>query len=250
MRRIRASSHYAFTLIELLVVISVIALLIALLLPALEGARFAAKISQCGSQMRQLQLGGWMYGEDHDGKLIRHRQLPETAADAWDGNNVWIVRRRAKDVSFLPYFNFNKNIFSCPDDWPVTFTNQHLLLGYAQLANINPEVVGHHGLYDPVAARKIVAATIDDDPGKAMWSDLNHWIEGPFGSLKIWPNWSSGAHPRMTYNTNTDTRPEGRWVALLSGSASWNEFLLPDTESRAMRRKLRLQAGKELYLSY
>ena len=87
--RIKSSYHHAFTLIELLVVISVIALLIPLLLPAMQGTCFAAKISQCESITRQLQLGRWMYGDDNDGKLIRHRGLP---SDSWDGNNVVFMR--------------------------------------------------------------------------------------------------------------------------------------------------------------
>ena len=56
-----------FTLIELLVVISIIALLIALLLPALAHARESAKHVLCASNQKQLALGTLNYVEDHNG---------------------------------------------------------------------------------------------------------------------------------------------------------------------------------------
>ena len=58
-----------FTLIELLVVISIIAMLIAILLPALGKARTAAQMLQSESQMRQVQMGLLNYTIDYDGKL-------------------------------------------------------------------------------------------------------------------------------------------------------------------------------------
>jgi prepilin-type N-terminal cleavage/methylation domain-containing protein len=57
--------HGGFTLIELIVVVSIIALLIALLLPALNKARYATRVVGCLSNMRQIGTGYLAYASDN-----------------------------------------------------------------------------------------------------------------------------------------------------------------------------------------
>jgi prepilin-type N-terminal cleavage/methylation domain-containing protein len=63
-RRTRVMKRNVFTLIELLVVVAIIAVLVAILLPALSQARGVARETACMSNIRQLGLGIFMYGEE------------------------------------------------------------------------------------------------------------------------------------------------------------------------------------------
>ena len=118
-----------FTLVELLVVIAIIALLMAILLPALEGARLRAMDVLCTSNTRQIGLLLLMYLDDNDGvmpwvgdnrtdrKCNQFRWfkegLPEIAANLMPIDKTALATDTYWGVHFYDY-GINRDIFGCP----------------------------------------------------------------------------------------------------------------------------------------
>jgi prepilin-type N-terminal cleavage/methylation domain-containing protein/prepilin-type processing-associated H-X9-DG protein len=137
-----------FTLVELLVVIAIIGVLVALLLPAVQMARGAARRTECASKMRQIGLAIHQYANTHDGAfpLIFHGE------DATEEDS-WINQLR-------PYLESVDEIRLCPDDLDRQENRTNTVTSYAMNGYLRKKerIPGHL----PAAAQQSMAAENED----------------------------------------------------------------------------------------
>ena len=124
-----------FTLIELLVVIAIIAILAAMLLPALNQARDRARAITCTNNLKSIGMTLYSYSNDYDDIFPTHYASEGTTTHYWGGNSVgqWteFYRRVTSDNSLPDWVNYVPSRLICPavnsfsnlfqahvDDWP------------------------------------------------------------------------------------------------------------------------------------
>ena len=83
--RVSGKARVGFTLIELLVVIAIIAILAAMLLPALARSKKTAQRVACASQLRQLAIANTLYLDEFDQKFPTHVAGPVLSYYGWAG---------------------------------------------------------------------------------------------------------------------------------------------------------------------
>ncbi|WP_432799354.1 type II secretion system protein [Poriferisphaera sp. WC338] len=158
--------HHAFTLIELLVVISIIALLISILLPALAKAREAAQQIQCQSNLHQISVGVAAYDTDF-------KRVPLTMYQNGTRSRVWynmLIKGgyNQKEGLICPLVDTD------PADLYPPFTGTEEIRGYTRHYAVNDWLCGFiRPSGTPIVRESVEMALVKYPANSIMAGDIN-----------------------------------------------------------------------------
>ena len=237
----------AFTLIELLVVIAIIALLAALLLPALAGAKLRAKRTECVSNIRQFLLAVHMYANDSDQRVPSGASESETPNGVLDDSiPVLSGNTRTQMVQYAGSYK----MLGCPSlGAPFNTPGGWFESGYGWVIGYN-YLGGHANTPWPLlpngepwfSPQKLTEVSTNVGPTSPLLTDMNDWSPGYGGSvvphgrngtLQSGGDFSNGSANGAASTTLGAT---GGNVGNLDGSVAWRAI-----------KNMKLRRGSQRY---